>query len=199
MSESVVVSASITIARPRLRAFLAAPVTPSAAWAEQEWAGICDPWSDGGERHRYRAELPAAIAECDSWIDGDYASLLCELADGEGGLTFCFDDATGSLAVNFSSRVDFRLPTLVWAFTVLRGVTAFMADDDSGLVSVDVDWNGDTALMRLGPDRSSFIDSRREPEAGAEARSRALDVRWAASDADEGEPATEIVARLLGR
>jgi hypothetical protein len=198
MSQSVIVAVATTIAEPCLREWLRAPVKPASAWTQSGWAGLCASWSDGGTRRRYRAELPAAVEECDRWIDGDHAAVLRGL-DEEDALTLGFDGASGSFTVDFDSRADFRLPTLVWAFTVVRGMADFMADDDRGLVTVTVDWSGDTTLMHLAPNRSSFLDRGQDSGLLAGARDAEFGIRCAAGDADTGETATEMIERLLGR
>ncbi|WP_431683661.1 hypothetical protein [Kitasatospora sp. KL5] len=196
MSRFVIVTAAIVVPKPRLQAYLRAPVAPASTWTEQDWAGLCEPWSDSGTRRRYRRELAGAVAECDGWIDGDYAGLLCGL-DGDGEPAIRFDEATGSLTVDFDCRVDFQLPSMIWAFTALRGMAGFMAEDDSGLVAVTADWSDETVLMHLSPGRSSFLDPNRDTAALARARDAAFDARCAAGDADTNESATEVVERLL--
>lgn len=198
MSDSLMVAAAITIAKPRLQTYLTGPVKPASAWPEKDWVGVTEPWSDSEERSRYRAELVDAIEECDSWIDGDYASVWHGLAD-EDELVLRFDETTGSLMVEFSSRVDFELPTLVWAFAVLRGVADFMAGDESGLVTVTVDWNDDTALMRLAPDQSSFLDRGRDALTYRRARDREIDIQSAVADLGRDESAAETIRRLANR
>ncbi|MET9399034.1 hypothetical protein [Kitasatospora sp. NPDC002965] len=195
MSQYVMMSAATAIARPRLSAYLRAPVAPASTWAEDDWTGLCEAWNDGDVRRRYRAELAGAVRECDRWIGGDYAGLLRGL-DGDGCLTAGFDEASGSLTLDFEARVDFRLPTLVWAFTALRGMTAFMAGDDGGLLTATVDWSDDRVLMHLAPKRSSFLDGSRDAEALSRARDAAFDVRCAAEDGEAGS-ATELIGRLL--
>ena len=185
MSESLYVTAAVAVARPRLRAYLSAPVTPASAW---QWTGLTGDRDD--------AELPAAIAECDRWIDGDgdYATVFRDLADDE--LEFRFDEATGSLAVDFSTRVDFRLPSLVWSCTVLRGLAGFLAGAEHGIVTVTADWSDDDGLlMRLAPDRATFLD--RGSRARAEAKAQEIDIRAAACDADQPGTATDVIDWLL--
>jgi hypothetical protein len=186
VSESLLLTAAVAVAVPRLRAYLNAPVTPASAWSPRQWAAVA-----GGRR----GELPAAIAECDRWIDGDAATLFRTLADDDE-LLFRFDEATGSLAVDVSCRVDFRLPSLIWACTVLRGLAGFMAGDDRGIVTVTTDWSDDSILMRLAPEHSAFLG--RDARARAEARSWGIDVRAAACDADEDATPAEVIDRLAG-
>ncbi|PPK71272.1 hypothetical protein V5P93_003137 [Actinokineospora auranticolor] len=187
MSQYVVVAATMTIAQPRLRSYLRAPVAPASTWSEQDWAGVCDPWP------RYRAELPSAIAECDRWIKGDYADLLRDFDE----LTLRHDDATDSLLLEFDTRADFQLPTLIWACCVLRGVTPFMADDDSGCATITTDWDDDAELrLRLSPNRSAFLDPDRDRAAIAKAKDADFDVRLAISDADPDESGADVLDRL---
>ena len=40
MSESLFLTAAVTVAEPRLRAYLRAPVTPASAWPRQQWYGV---------------------------------------------------------------------------------------------------------------------------------------------------------------
>ncbi len=187
MSESVFVTAAVAVPEARLRAYLRAPVTPAATWSPQRWAGLAGAAS---------GELAAAIRECDRWIDGDYAGVFRALED-DGELTFRFDETTGSLAVDFAARADFRLPTLVWAVTVLRGLADFLADGDHGLVTVTNEWSDDTVLLHLTPGRSAFLDRDRDARAYAEARSREIDIQAAAGDAGEDEAPGEVIDRLL--
>ncbi|GAB3837171.1 hypothetical protein ACFPIJ_17120 [Dactylosporangium cerinum] len=182
MSESVFVTAALLIAKPRLQTCLRSPVAPANAWSPQEWAGVSE-----------LDELPSAIDECDSWLDGDYADVFLDLAQDD--LTFQFDEDTGSLVVEFSSRADFRLPTMIWAVTLLRGVAGFMADGDHGLVTVTNEWSDDTVLLHLAPDTSTFLDRRRDARAYAEAKSRELDIQAAAGATDD-EP-RDVIDRLL--
>jgi hypothetical protein len=185
MSASLYVTAAVAVARPRLRAYLCAPVTPASAWP---WTGLTGAWHEDDD------ELPAAIAECDRWLDGDYATVFRDLADDE--LEFRFDEASGSLAVDFSTRVDFRLPSLVWAYTVLRGLAGFLAGDEHGIVTVTADWSDDDGLlMRLAPDHATFLD--RGSRARAEAKAQEIDIRAAAYDADQPDTATDVIDRLL--
>jgi hypothetical protein len=190
----VSVTAAISIAGPRLRAYLNAPVTRASAWAPREWAGLTG--SDDGAGGGEEGELPAAIAECDTWLDGDHAAVLRDLADDE--LVFSYDEDTASLAVEFTSRVDFRLPSLVWACTVLRGMAGSMADGDRGLVTVTTDWHDDSVLLYLAPGRTAFLDPDRDAAAIARARSWEIDVRSAAGDTDPGEDAAGTIDRLAG-
>ncbi|MFJ1706322.1 hypothetical protein [Kitasatospora sp. NPDC088346] len=197
MSQSIVVAAAVVIAKPRLRAFLRAPVVPASAWTEGEWIGVCEAWSDSGVRRRYREELAGAIDECDGWLDGDYAGLLRGL-DDEGSPAIAFDEVTGSLVVDFEARVDFELPSLIWAFSVLRGMESFLDEGDGGLVTVTVDWSGDSALMLLASNRSSFLDRTGDAVSRARARNAEFDVRCAVSDGEgDGASVAETVDRLL--
>ncbi|GAA2599834.1 hypothetical protein GCM10010399_33280 [Dactylosporangium fulvum] len=196
MSESVFLTAAIAVAKSRLRTYLRAPVKPASGWSQQQWAGITEAWRDDDERHQYREELPAAIKECDRWIDGDYATVFRDLAHDDE-LTFRFDEATGSLAVDFSSRVDFRLPTLVWACTVLRGIAEFMADGDRGIVTVTADWNEDKVLMHLTPNHAAFLDWNRDVRARTEARGWEIDIRSAACDTYQSDSAAETIDWLV--
>ncbi|MFF5225354.1 hypothetical protein [Dactylosporangium sp. NPDC000521] len=171
MSESVCVTAAVRIERSRLRAYLTAPANKASSWSPADWAGVT-----GG--HEDRDELPAAIAECDTWLDGDHADVLLGLIDD--GLLLRYDEATAALVVEFESRADFRLPTLVWACTVLRGMAAFMADGDRGVVTVTSDWRDDSVVLQLTPGSSGFL----EAGARAEARGWEIDVRADAEDSD---------------
>ncbi|MER7003216.1 hypothetical protein ABT297_09235 [Dactylosporangium sp. NPDC000555] len=193
VSESVFLTAAIAVAKPCLRAYLRAPVKPASGWSQEQWAGIAAP---GPGRAPYLDELPAAIEECDRWIDGDYATVLRELAHDDE-LMFRFDEASGSLAIDLSCRADFRLPTLVWAFTVLRGIAEFMADGDHGIVTATTDWNEDSILMRLAPKHAAFLDSDGDARARAEARNREIDIRSAACDADQADSAAETIDWLI--
>lgn len=165
-------TAAITIGAPRLRAWLDAPVRPASSW--QDWAGVAASSHD---------ELRAAVEECDGWLSGDHAGVLRDLVEDE--LLLRYDESTGALVVEFASRADFRLPTLVWACAVLRGLADFMADDDRGLVTVTNDWDDDTVLLHLGAGGSAFLDRARDARRIAEAHGWEIDVRAAALDADE--------------
>ncbi|GAA2383526.1 hypothetical protein [Dactylosporangium salmoneum] len=169
MSETVMLAVSAVIAEPRLREFLESPVKPAADWPERDWAGLLAAMPD-----QSRDELPGAIAECDGWLGGDYAAVLRELQD-EDELTLRYDKATGSLVLDFAGRVDFRLPSLVWACTIARGLAGYMDGEDRGVATVTTDWNGDEIVLRLTPGRSEF---RRDPEARAEE----IDIRAAAEE-----------------
>ncbi|MDG6105709.1 hypothetical protein Daura_12820 [Dactylosporangium aurantiacum] len=186
MSESVYVTAAVAVARSRLRAYLNAPVAPAAGWTPERWAGL--PGADPDE-------LPAAIAEADRWLAGDAATVLRDLARDDE-LTLRYDEATGSLAADVAARADFRLPALVWAVTVFRGLAAFMAGDDHGLVTVNADWSDDDILLRLAPGHARLLDRGRDARAVAEARGRAIDVEAAARDAGD-DPADDVIDRLL--
>lgn len=186
MSESVYVTAVASVAPPRLRAFLDAPVARAADWTPGQWAGLSGADPD---------ELPAAIAEADRWLDGDAATVLRDLADGDE-LTLRYDEATGSLAADVTGRADFRLPTLVWAVNLFRGLAACMAGDDHGLVTVSADWSDDSVLLRLAPGHAALLDRGRDARAIAEARSRAIDVEAAAGDAGD-DPPGDVIDRLL--
>ncbi|MFG2041590.1 hypothetical protein [Dactylosporangium sp. NPDC048998] len=183
MSETVFLTAAIAVAKPRLQAYLRAPVKPASGWPEQQWAGISEACRD---------ELPAAIEECDRWLEGDYATVFGELAQDDE-LMFRFDEDSGSLAIDFSCRVDFRLPTLVWAFTVLRGIAEFMAEGDHGIVTVTADWNEDRIVMRLTPEHTAFLDRNGDVRARAEAGDREIDIRSAACDGYEAGSAAETI------
>ncbi|MGI5183469.1 hypothetical protein ACQEVZ_45155 [Dactylosporangium sp. CA-152071] len=185
MSESVCVTAAVRIEHSRLRAYLNAPVEPASAWSPAEWAGVT-----GGQEDR--DELPAAIAECDSWLDGDHADVLLDLV--QDGLLLRYDEATAALVVEFESRADFRLPTLLWACTVLRGMAACMTDGDRGVVTVTTDWRDDSVVLQLTPGGSDFL----APGARAEVRGWEIDVRADAEDADPDEEPDEIINRLIG-
>ncbi|OKI12541.1 hypothetical protein [Streptomyces sp. CB03911] len=208
MSQFIMVAAAVVMARPRLEAYLRAPVAPASAWAEAEWSGVCESWRDGAVRRRYREELAGAVEACDGWTDGDHAGLLLGLDDEDGSLTIGFDRGSGSLTIDFDARVDFQLPSLIWAFSALRGMAAFMADEDTGLVTVTADWDDTPVLMLLGPNRSSFLDRNRDAAAWGRARDTEFDVRCAVSeagtdtdadaDADADGSATGIIRRLLG-
>ncbi|GAA3846030.1 hypothetical protein GCM10022243_10280 [Saccharothrix violaceirubra] len=176
MGEYVTVAAVMTVARPRVREWLRAAVVPASTWTD--WSGV-EGWDD------------AAVAECDRWLEGDYAGLLHELVD-DSGLRIGFDEATGSLTVDFDARVDFRLPSLIWAFTVFRGLADVMVDDDAGLVTVTGDWDDAPVALHLSPGRSEFVRG----AALARAADLEFDVRCAVGDVDD--PATEVLDRLLG-
>ncbi|MET9615620.1 hypothetical protein [Kitasatospora indigofera] len=199
MSQFIEVAAAVVMAEPRLAACLRAPVAPASAWAVEDWAGICEPWRDGAVRRRYREELAGAIEACDGWTDGDHASLLRGLDDGDGGLTIGSDLAGGSLTVDFDARVEVELPSLIWAFSALRGMSAFMADEDMGLVTVTADWDDAPVVMLLGPNRSSFLDRTRDAAAWRRARDTEFDVRCAVSAAgtDADGSAARTIERLL--
>ncbi|MEV6811689.1 hypothetical protein [Micromonospora sp. NPDC051296] len=196
MSESVFLTAAIAVAKPRLRAYLRAPVKPASGWSQQQWAGITVAGRDDDERQQHREELPAAIDECDQWIDGDYATVFRDLAHDDE-LMFRFDEATGSLAIDFSVRVDFRLPTLVWAFAVLRGIAEFMTDGDNGTLTVTADGNEDRILMHLTPKHTAFLDGNRDVRARAEAADWEIDIRSAACDAYQPDSAAETIDWLV--
>ncbi|MFC5664486.1 hypothetical protein ACFP3U_16015 [Kitasatospora misakiensis] len=196
MGRYLTVTAAVTIAEPRLRAYLRSPLAPASTWPESDWHGLCTPWPDEAVRRRYRAELPAAVAECDSWLDGDHADLLLGLAEHED-LTLRHDGETGALTLDLDTRVDFELPGMIWAFTTLRGLAGAMADGDGGLVELTPDWTDGTALMHLSPGRSRFLDPARDAAALARARDTAFDVRCAVPEADEDASAAELLERLL--
>ncbi|MFF3595991.1 hypothetical protein [Kitasatospora indigofera] len=200
MAQFIEVAAAVVMAEARLAAFLRAPVAPASAWAAEEWAGVCEPWRDGAVRRRYREELAGAVEACDSWADGDHAGLLRGLDDGDGGLTIGHDPTGGSLTVDFAARVDFELPSLIWAFSALRGMAAFMADEDTGLVTVTADWDDTPVLMLLGPNRSSFLDRTGDAAAWRRAKDMEFDVRCAVPEAgaDTDGSASRTVERLLG-
>ncbi|ALG14318.1 hypothetical protein [Kibdelosporangium phytohabitans] len=177
MSQYVSVAAAMTITKPRLQTYLRTPVAPASTWALQDWTGVCDPWSDSETRRRYRDELADAVKECDSWIDGDYAGLWRDLDE----LTLGFDPDTGSLAVDFDTRADFQLPSVIWACTVLRGLANAMADNDSGLITITADWDGEAVLsLHVSPGQSAFLG--RGTKALAEAKDAEFDVRCAVTD-----------------
>ncbi|MGW6916857.1 hypothetical protein ACWGB8_23975 [Kitasatospora sp. NPDC054939] len=186
MSQNLTVAAAVTVAVPRLRAYLRAPVVPASAWPVEDWAGLGD-----------RAELAAAAGVCDRWLDGDYAGLWRGL-DEDGGLALGYDEGSGALTVDIDTRVDVRLPSLVWGFTVLRGLAGFLAGDDGGLVTVTGDWDGEPVAMHLAPGRSRFLDRGRDAAALARAGDAAFDVRCAVADTDPDASATDIIERLLG-
>ncbi|MFB6890275.1 hypothetical protein ACFCX4_13270 [Kitasatospora sp. NPDC056327] len=196
MARYVTVTAAVRIGGPRLRAYLRSPAAPPGTRPGADWTGLCDAWPDGAVRRRYRAELPAALAECDRWTGGDHAGLLRGL-DEDGGLTLRHDGAGDSLAIDFDSRIDFELPGMIWAFTALRGLADTMADGDAGLVELTADWCGGTVPMRLAPQHSAFLHPARDAAALARARDAAFDVRCAASEADPDEPAGDVLDRLL--
>ncbi|MET8827902.1 hypothetical protein ABZX40_19035 [Streptomyces sp. NPDC004610] len=193
MGQYVTVTAALIIGRARLTEYLRAPVVPASAWSPADWAGLGGP----GE------ELSAAVAVCDDWLTGDYAGLLRDLAE-DGGLSAAHDPDTGSLVLDLDTRVDARLPGLIWACAVPRGLTRFLADGEGGLVTVTTDWDDTTAHLRLAPGASDFLDPDRDAAALARARDAQFDARCAASDASDaadGDPdsATDLVALLLDR
>ncbi|WP_316782147.1 hypothetical protein [Streptomyces sasae] len=194
MSESVTVAAAMPIAKPRLRAWLRSPATAASTWAEHEWTGLHASWTGSGTRRR--AEPAAAVQVCDEWINGDHARSLPAL-DEDGALALGFDEPTGSLTVDFDARVDIRLPGAVWAFTLLRGITAHMADDDIGLVTVTTDWSADLAPLCLAPNRSSFLDPGRDGPAWSNARDMEFDVRCAVSALAGAETAAQAIQRTM--
>ncbi len=196
MARYITVTAAVTVAAPRLRAYLRSPLAPASAWPEADWTGLCTPWPDRAVRRRYLAELPAAVAECDSWLDGDHADLLRDLA-ADDALALRHDGATGALVLDLDTRVDFELPGMIWAFTALRGLAAVLADGDGGLVELTPDWTGGAALLHLSPGRSAFLDPARDAAVLARARDAAFDVRCAVPEADEGASAAELLERLL--
>ncbi|MER5355189.1 hypothetical protein ABT093_33310 [Kitasatospora sp. NPDC002551] len=196
MARYLTVTAAVTTDRARLREFLRSPVAPPSTRPASDWAGLCTPWREEAVRRRYRAELPAALAECDRWIDGDHAALLHGL-DEDGGLVLRHDNATGALIVDFDTRVDFELPGMIWAFTALRGLADAMAGADTGLVELTADWSAESVLLHLAPGRSVLLDPDRDAAVLARARDAAFDARCAASGADGDEPAGAVLARLL--
>ncbi|MER7705893.1 hypothetical protein ABTX81_23735 [Kitasatospora sp. NPDC097605] len=196
MARYVTVTAAITMDPARLRRYLRSPLAPASAWPEPEWTGLCAPWRDPAVRRRYRAELPAALAECDRWTEGDHASYLHGL-DEDGGLTLRHDEAAGALTIDFDTRVDFELPGMIWALTALRGLAAAMAADDTGLVELTPDWTAGTALLHLTPNGSAFLDPARDAPTLAHARDTAFDTRCTTSKTDEDEPAGDVLDRLL--
>ncbi|MFF2955177.1 hypothetical protein ACFVVU_27975 [Kitasatospora sp. NPDC057965] len=195
MARYLTVTAAVTMDPARLRAFLRSPVAPPSARPEADWTGLCAPWREEAVRRRYRAELPAALAECDRWIDGDHAALLHGL-DEDGELALRHDEATGSLTVDLDTRVDFELPGMIWVLTALRGLADTMAGDDSGLVELTVDWSDEKVLLHLAPRRSAFLDPARDAGTLARARNAAFDARTAAGEADGDETAGEVLERL---
>ncbi|MFJ8436065.1 hypothetical protein ACIQ9P_32670 [Kitasatospora sp. NPDC094019] len=197
MARYITVTAAVTIAEPRLRAYLRAPLAPASAWPESDWAALCTSWSDRALCGRYLAELPAAVAECDSWLDGDHADHLLDLA-GHDDLGLRHDAATGALTLDLDTRVDFELPGMIWAFTVLRGLAEVMAEGDGGLLELTPDWTGGTSSMLLSPRRSTFLDPARDAAALALARDTAFDVRCAVPERGEDESAAGLLERLLG-
>ncbi|MFE7565195.1 hypothetical protein [Kitasatospora sp. NPDC057500] len=196
MARYVTVAAAVTIDAARLRTYLRSPVARACARPESDWTGLCTPWPDAAVRRRYLAELPAALAECDRWIEGDHATLLAAL-DEDDALTLRHHEATGSLTVDFDTRVDFELPGMIWALTALRGLAGTMAADDTGLVELTTDWTAGTALLRLSPDHSAFLHPAHDSTTLTRARNAAFDTRCLASEADEDEPTGEVLARLL--
>ncbi|WP_030396961.1 hypothetical protein [Kitasatospora purpeofusca] len=197
MARYITVTAAVTVAEPRLRAYLRAPLAPASAWPESDWTGLCTPWTDRALRDRYLAELPAAVAECDSWLDGDHADHLLELAENDD-LGLRHDGAAGTLVLDLDTRVDFELPGMIWAFTLLRGLAEVMAEGDGGLVELTPDWTGGTVPMLLAPRRSAFLDPARDAAALARARDAAFDVRCAVPEPGEDEPTAGLLERLLG-
>ncbi|GAA1396182.1 hypothetical protein GCM10009639_32060 [Kitasatospora putterlickiae] len=197
MARYLTVTAAVTIDTARLRTYLRSPVRPASARPESDWTGLCAPWRDAAVRRRYRTELPAALAECDRWLDGDHAALLHGL-DEDGELTLRHDEATGSLTIDFDTRVDFELPGMIWALTALRGLSDAMADDDTGLVELTTDWTDETVLLRLTPHHSALLHPAHDPATLTRARDAAFDTRCLASGADEDEPTGEVLARLAG-
>ncbi|MFF8774016.1 hypothetical protein [Kitasatospora sp. NPDC015120] len=195
MARYLTVTAAVTIDQARLRAYLRAPVAPASARPEPDWAGLCAPWRDGALRRRYRAELPAALAACDRWTDGDHAAFLRDL-DEDGALTLRHDGSTGSLTLDIDTRVDFELPGMIQALTVLSGLADVMAGEDTGLVELTTDWSEGTVLLHLTPGRAAFLDPARDATTLARARDAAFDTRCAA-EPDEDEPAGEVLDRLL--
>ncbi|MFD8322717.1 hypothetical protein ACFVZ3_31815 [Kitasatospora purpeofusca] len=196
MARYITVTAAVTITEPRLRAYLRSPLAPASAWPESDWTGLCTPWTERALRDQYLAELPAAVAECDSWLDGDHADHLLELAEHDD-LTLRHDEATGALTLDLDTRVDFELPGMIWAFTVLRGLAGAMAEGDGGLVELTPDWTAGTVRMLLAPRRSAFLDPARDAAELARARDAAFDVRCAVPEPGEEEPTAGLLERLL--
>ncbi|MFF7455462.1 hypothetical protein [Kitasatospora sp. NPDC008115] len=196
MARYVTVTAAVTIDAARLRTYLRSPVAPATARPRSDWTGLCTPWPDAAVRRRYLAELPAALAECDRWIEGDHAALLTALGEDDA-LTLRHHEPTGSLTVDFDTRVDFELPGMIWALTALRGLADTMAADDTGLVELTTDWTAGTALLHLTPGHATFLDPARHSTTLAQARNTAFDTRCTTSEADDNAPATETIARLL--
>ncbi|MFE2107407.1 hypothetical protein ACFXAF_16240 [Kitasatospora sp. NPDC059463] len=196
MARYLTVTAAVTIDTARLRAYLRAPVAPASTRPGPDWTGLCAPWHDEALRRRYRAELPAALAECDRWTDGDHAAFLHDL-DEDGALTLRHDAPTGSLALDLDTRVDFELPGMIQALTVLCGLADAMAGDDTGLVELTTDWSEGTVLLHLTPGRPAFLDPARDAATLARARDAAFDTRCAAGESGEDEPAGEVLDRLL--
>ncbi len=197
MALYITVTAAVTIAEPRLRAHLRSPLAPASAWPESDWTGLCTPWADRALRDQYLAELPAAVAECDGWLDGDHADHLLELAEHDD-LALRHDEATGALTLDLDTRVDFELPGMIWAFTVLRSLAGVMAEGDGGLVELTPDWTAGAVRMLLAPGRSVFLDPARDAAELARARDAAFDVRCAVPEPGEGEPTAGLLERLLG-
>ncbi|MFE4667991.1 hypothetical protein ACFRI7_38060 [Streptomyces sp. NPDC056716] len=194
MGQYVTLAAAVIIGRPRLEAYLRAPVRPASTWGERDWAGLCAPWSEG---RRYREELSAAVAECDRWTGGDHAGLLSTLAEDDV-LSAGYDPDSGSLALDADVRVDFRLPGLIWACTALRGMASFLTGEDAGLVTVTADWDAGSALLRLLPGRSAFLDRERDAAEWARARDLEFEVRCAVPGAVSCEVGGEV-GELLAR
>ncbi|MEV7286255.1 hypothetical protein AB0O01_17050 [Streptomyces sp. NPDC093252] len=184
MGQYVSVTAALVIGAPRLTGYLRAPAVPASAWPLADWAAL-----GHGE------DLSAAVAACDDWLTGDYAGLLRDLAE-DGGLSAAHDPDTGSLVLDLDTRVDARLPGLVWACAVPRGLTRFLADGEGGLVTVTTDWDDTTAHLLLTPGASAFLDPRRDAAALARARDAEFDARCAVSD-PSADSATDLVAQLL--
>jgi hypothetical protein len=187
VAEWVTVGASFTMSEPGLRAYLNAPAGPASAWPAEEWSAGLGPPGDA-------AEVPYAVRACDRWFDGDdHAAVLGSIA-ADGELALGHDGATGSLTVDFTCRADFRLPTLIRAFTLLRGAARSMTADDGGLIRVEADWSDAPVLMLLAPGRSWFPgrDARELLRAG----DREFDIRCAVGEAAGEEPAGVVLGRL---
>ncbi|MFJ4091140.1 hypothetical protein ACIPYS_06110 [Kitasatospora sp. NPDC089913] len=196
MARYITVTAAVTVAEPRLRAYLRSPLAPASAWPEPDWTGLCTPWPDRALRSRYLAELPAAVAECDSWLDGDHADHLLELAEHDD-LGLRHDGAGDALVLDLDTRVDFELPGMIWAFTVLRGLAAVLADGEGGLVELTPDWTAGSVPMLLSPRRSAFLDPARDAAALARARDAAFDVRCAVPEKHDDTSVAELLEQLL--
>ncbi|SDT81569.1 hypothetical protein SAMN05216371_6708 [Streptomyces sp. TLI_053] len=196
MARYITVTAAVTVAEPRLRAYLRSPLAPASAWPESDWTGLCTPWPDRALRGRYLAELPAAVAECDSWLDGDHADHLLDLAEHDD-LGLRHDGAGDALVLDLDTRVDFELPGMIWAFTVLRGLAAVLADGEGGLVELTPDWTAGSVPMLLSPRRSAFLDPARDAAALARARDAAFDVRCAVPEKHDDTSVAELLEQLL--
>src|SRR5262249_52334377 len=128
MSEPYAALAQVTIERPALMAYLAAPPQKSSQWGD--WDRIGGQWTG----FSWDADLPRVLATADTWLGASYRHAVrwvLESAEAPAIGRCTYDEATRRFTFGTLTFAQ-NLNDIVCFFTVARGLAAYMRDPQSG-------------------------------------------------------------------